>query len=180
MFPYCLSQRAVFYGTFLSALLTKSISSPIVLSYKLMSIKKRKNSPYHSSFFRKRWITHRLSIPANSCDNHSNPSELRHWTSLIQSEVLLVQYTHSTQQRSWTRFKDIPNVLTRNGWNWFKNAAQVVLLIRPGVSGITFSAAVFIIISEYYGYFYTTCPDWGNHCSGLMETALPVIREPLL
>ena len=51
----------------------------------------------------KRWITHRLSIPANSCDNHSNPSELRHWTSLVQSEVLLVQYTHSTQQRSWTR-----------------------------------------------------------------------------
>ena len=39
--------------------------------------------------------THRLSIPANSCDNHSNPSELRHWTSLVQSEVLLVQYTHT-------------------------------------------------------------------------------------
>ena len=31
--PYFLSQRAVFYGTFLSALLTRFISSPIVLSY---------------------------------------------------------------------------------------------------------------------------------------------------
>ena len=31
--PYCLSLRAVFYGTFLSALLTRFISSPIVLSY---------------------------------------------------------------------------------------------------------------------------------------------------
>lgn len=33
---------------------------------------------------------------------------------------------------------------------------------------------------EYYGDFYTTCPEWGNHCSGLMETAIPVIRKPLL
>lgn len=41
----CLSQRAVFYGTFLSAILTRSISSPIVLSYKLMSIKKEKEQP---------------------------------------------------------------------------------------------------------------------------------------
>ena len=43
--PYCLSQRAVFYGTFLSALLTRSISSPIVLSYRLTSIKKEKEQP---------------------------------------------------------------------------------------------------------------------------------------
>ena len=49
------------------------------------------------------FIVSALSIPANSCDNHSNPSELRYWTNLVQNEVLLVQYTHSTQQRSWTR-----------------------------------------------------------------------------
>ena len=35
------------------------------------------NSDKVLHLLRKRWITHRLSIPANSCDNHSNPSELR-------------------------------------------------------------------------------------------------------
>ena len=59
------------------------------------------------------------------------------------SSILIVHNKGVGQE--W--FKGIPNVLTRNGWNRFKNAAQVVLLIRPGVSGITFSAAVFIIIS---------------------------------